>query len=135
MPQEQHELLNQRHLNQDVAGTNKQEVEKRPFCPWRLGKDWRSTIGGSSEDDERGDDADGHQSEEDRQGGIDFVIGRFARSVQDELPEITRLNRVEEERPVVANWADIELIVFEELRRGIGFKQSAERGIAVVPGK
>ena len=103
MPQEQHELLDQRHLDQDVAGPDKHEVPQHAahaLLHWKLRAQQQRR---QRQHDQRGQQADPHQAEQQRQGAVDLGVRSLGHARQKVRPDIVRLHRIEEERPVVVH--------------------------------
>jgi hypothetical protein len=50
-------------------------------------------------------------------GYVDFVVGRFTARAENEGLHIARLNRIEEEGPVIADRRNVEGVVALEGRR------------------
>src|SRR5205085_284838 len=105
--QQEHKLLNQRHLNQNIARAETQKIPQefeytlflRQAAPQNQPRQHENQGG-------RGE-AYAHQAEQQRHGAIDFVIGALGVGVLDEVPQIARLDGVEEERAIVIDGRNI----------------------------
>ena len=68
-------------------------------------------YGRQRKDHQRGDDADRNKAEQEWQGRVDLVIGALLRAAGEKAPKVAGLHSVEEEWTVVADGANVELIV------------------------
>ena len=96
--QEEDELLNQGDLDQDIAGADEDEVPQEAAYARARGQPGSEQKRGQREDHEGGEQADADQAEQQRQGAVDFGIGRYADALAEERPDVAGLHGVEEER-------------------------------------
>ncbi len=118
--QEEHESLDQRHLDEDVAGADKQEVEQE-FQHAGVARQARAQHQRrQKQNQQRGDDGNQRQPEQQRHRFVDLVIRRIVRRRFQEYEQVARLHGVKEEGPVVGNGADVEdEVLFEAGRVGV----------------
>ncbi len=106
MAEKENEFLNERDLHQDVTGSDEEEEEQCANCALvRAAADGEAARAASARMIRRGDDADQDQAEQNRKSAVDLVIGGCARGVHHELPQIARLDRIEEEWTIVGDRA------------------------------
>src|SRR4051794_12746314 len=114
MTQEQHEFLDERDLNKYVAGSDaKKEHQRNEAFTTRWDLLFQEERR-QADDDRRSQQTDPDESKQNRERRVYLEIRSSPGRAQNELPEVPRLDGIEEERAVIRNGADIKGIALVE---------------------